>query len=315
MDTKELKSFIAVYEERSINAASSRLFITPQGLSQIIKRMEIELEIDLFTRTSSGVIPTQYGDALYERSKKIMDELDNIKMNTQVSGQNKKYKLHVVSTLGVIDYLTVRFIKEFKENHRNIELSITELPDRYVKEHIVSGEAEIGFLAGPIDTTVFTAIPFTKHKHCLVINKNHPLAKKKKVSYLDLDQQPIALEGRDFMPFHNNMNRFIGANSRPIVVMETTEIALTHKIAAMNEGIGLSVDFPAWNDQSPDTVIRPFEDIHCTWETFITYKNNRIFSEQAIAFKNFALHWLETRKKELFRWPETYDYLNDWYNL
>ncbi len=147
-----------------------------------------------------------------------------------------------------------------------------------------------------------------------MINKSHPLAKQNTISYQDLDQQPIALEGRDFSPYHNNMNRFIHADTKPVIVMETTEINLTHKIADMNEGIGLSVDFPAWNNQYPNTVIRPFEDLDCLWETFIVSKNNRVLSEAAVEFRDFSLHWLKANKPNLFKWPEAYEYLNDWYN-
>lgn len=43
MDTKDLRCFRLVYEERSINQAARHLFITPQGLSRIISRLEEEL--------------------------------------------------------------------------------------------------------------------------------------------------------------------------------------------------------------------------------------------------------------------------------
>ena len=63
MDTKEIRSFRLVYEERSINKAAEQLFITPQGLSRIIHNLEEELQITLFERTkgewfrqSAGII-------------------------------------------------------------------------------------------------------------------------------------------------------------------------------------------------------------------------------------------------------------------
>ena len=58
MDTKDLRCFRLVYEERSINQAARHLFITPQGLSRIISRLESELHTCIFKRTSSGMIPT-----------------------------------------------------------------------------------------------------------------------------------------------------------------------------------------------------------------------------------------------------------------
>lgn len=163
-------------------------------------------------------------------------------------------------------------------------------------------DAEIGFIAGPVDVTKYNAEFFTSHKHCLVINNSHPLALKDKIAYKDLDRQPIALEGRNFKPYYNNMNRFLRAGVQPIILLETTEIALTHKIASMNKGIGLSVDFQAWSNPYPNTIIKPFEDIECVWNTYLVYKKEKIISPEVDAFRNFAFSWLEENKDNLFKW-------------
>lgn len=39
MDTKDLRYFRQVYEDKSINQAAKQLFITPQGLSRIITKL------------------------------------------------------------------------------------------------------------------------------------------------------------------------------------------------------------------------------------------------------------------------------------
>ena len=44
MDTREIRCFRLVYEECSINKAASQIFITPQGLSRIITKLENELQ-------------------------------------------------------------------------------------------------------------------------------------------------------------------------------------------------------------------------------------------------------------------------------
>lgn len=71
MDTKDLRCFRLVYEERSINQAARHLFITPQGLSRIISRLEEELHTLLFERTSSGMIPTKTGDYFTNRVRRF----------------------------------------------------------------------------------------------------------------------------------------------------------------------------------------------------------------------------------------------------
>ena len=68
MNVKDLKSFEAVYEERGINQAAQKLFITPQGLSRNIKMLESELDTVLFERTKQGVRPTESAELLHERA-------------------------------------------------------------------------------------------------------------------------------------------------------------------------------------------------------------------------------------------------------
>ncbi len=68
MDIKDLKSFVAVYEMRSINQAAKRLYITPQGLESIIKTLEKRLDTVLFERDKQGVKPTESAELLYKRA-------------------------------------------------------------------------------------------------------------------------------------------------------------------------------------------------------------------------------------------------------
>ena len=49
MDIKDLKCFAAVYEERSINRAAGKLFITSQGLGKVIHKLEEELDLTLLS--------------------------------------------------------------------------------------------------------------------------------------------------------------------------------------------------------------------------------------------------------------------------
>lgn len=304
MDTKDLKAFAVVYEKQNISSAAKQLFITTQGLSKIIKKLEKELEVELFYRNTRGVIPTPYGDILYKNSLIIVEYLEGIKNEIKMEGYNNKKILKIASTLGVMEYLTVDFILEFKREYPDIETNILEGSDNLIDEKLEKEEAEVGFIAGPVDVTKYHAELFSSHKHCLVINKNHPLAKKDKISYKDLDNQPIVLESRDFRPYHNNMNRFLRANVKPIILMETTEIALTHRIASMNKGIGISVDCAAWSNPYPNTVIKQFEEEDCAWNTYFVYRKGKILSQEAEFFKKFAFKWLIEHKDTLFVWPK-----------
>ena len=66
MDLKELEYFKMVCEQKSITKAAHALYMTPQGLSRIIKNIENEMGATLLNRTASGISLTRSGEYLYE---------------------------------------------------------------------------------------------------------------------------------------------------------------------------------------------------------------------------------------------------------
>ena len=90
MNVKDLKSFEAVYEERGINQAAQKLFITPQGLSRNIKMLESELDTVLFERTKQGVRPTESAELLHERAGILIREFEEIRNGIQQLKNEKR---------------------------------------------------------------------------------------------------------------------------------------------------------------------------------------------------------------------------------
>lgn len=302
MNEKDLTYFRAVYETRNITHAAEKIFITPQGLSKAIKKIEAELEAPLFIRTQSALTPTSYADALYAKSQEIIDSLSSIKSDILLTGQHIKSNLTVVFTLGVLDYLGINFIYDFQKAYPDINLNIIQNCDTTVNEIMQKEKCEIGIIAGPVNTTLYDATFFTSHKHCVVINKANPLSSKKYISYQDLSTIPIALEGRQFCPYHNNMNRFLRNGITPNIALETTEIESTHRFASLNNGVGISVDFCALAHPYSNTVVRPFEDPECVWETYLITRKGAYLSDKAVTFKKFCLDWIHKNSAKLFHW-------------
>ena len=65
MELRQIQYFIQLYKDRNITRASKHLYISQQGLSKSMNRLEEELGFSLFHRHTSGVIPTGEADALF----------------------------------------------------------------------------------------------------------------------------------------------------------------------------------------------------------------------------------------------------------
>ena len=78
LNTKELVYFKTVYEEKSINQAAKKLYITSQGLGRNIRALETEFQVKLFERTKKGVEPTPYANLLYKKTGALMQQLEEL---------------------------------------------------------------------------------------------------------------------------------------------------------------------------------------------------------------------------------------------
>lgn len=92
MDLKQLRDFVAVYEERGFTKAAERQNATQPGMSTSIAMLEQELSLPLFERHARGVSPTVEGTRFYNHAVNILSQFNAARedmrwMAGQISGK------------------------------------------------------------------------------------------------------------------------------------------------------------------------------------------------------------------------------------
>lgn len=78
MDSRQLKAFVAVFEERNITGAARRLHLSQPALSGTIKSLEDLLGTQLFERQARGVSVTEDARILYPQARRILSQTDSM---------------------------------------------------------------------------------------------------------------------------------------------------------------------------------------------------------------------------------------------
>src|SRR5215469_13118118 len=76
--SRQLRAFLLVAQHQSFTRASEALFITPSGLSVLIRELETQLGFRLFDRTTRRVVLTRYGRELLQATRRNLEELDAV---------------------------------------------------------------------------------------------------------------------------------------------------------------------------------------------------------------------------------------------
>src|SRR5215475_6960358 len=95
MDLRHLRYFIVVAEEGHITRAAERLGIQQPPLSQLIKAIERELDVQLFRRRPRGVELTDAGRAFLDNSRAALAQLDHTFETTRRTARGEQGRISV----------------------------------------------------------------------------------------------------------------------------------------------------------------------------------------------------------------------------
>lgn len=83
---RQIRSIVAVYEERSFTRAAQRENATQSGVSQHVAAAEAALGVTLFEREPNGVHPTPSGIRYYEHAVQVLRQLDLAQSDARAVG-------------------------------------------------------------------------------------------------------------------------------------------------------------------------------------------------------------------------------------
>lgn len=296
MELKDLEYFKAVCEQKSITKAAHSLYMTPQGLSKIIKNMETELKAVLLNRTATGITLTESGQYLYAQLPEFLHSYAHFCNEIRCIEQRETHEIQLLSAYGILRLVTPECLIAFREKYPYIHLSYREYPDRQVERLFLNGEGNVAFTVGNDALKHVDAVAMENFEIKLLVHKNHPLAQKKKIVITDLANYPLYIESSEFNIHHLIMQKCEQAGIIPNIVFETSGFSLCHKMVAKNKGISVTVDFVFDDMSSRDVVMLPFEDGPYKWETYMLSRKGEKPTPDVTLFRDFVIDWMRKIK-------------------
>ena len=290
MDIRQLKYFTEIYRYRNFSNAAEACFITPQGISMAILRLEEELACKLFTRTAKGLKPTPHAEYLYPRAQQILTLMDECDTYFK-KGVGKEVFFPVMFALGTIEEFAGIPIARFKEQYPNIHLDIQETYDVICDASVENMAVEIALTVGPVDESKFNKILLFSSQHALVVHKDHPYANRKSISVQELINVPVAVMRDTTKTFRVFRDACQKVGFEPRVSVFADNILLVYYLAEMNQAVGISAIPLAKRLARPNLRMIPFSDPVFEWNIYLIKLKNAKLSTEARAFENVLFQY------------------------
>ena len=165
---RDVRLFVAAYEERSFTAAAEREHATQSGVSQHIRKLELRLGVDLFFRESGRVTPTPAADTYYLRCVEIL-RLDEVAI-AEVARFGRGLNGEV--TIGLMPTLTrcalAPALDRFGGLHPNVNVRVVEGYSGPLTQQVRTGELDFAIVPAAPGTAGLRSRHFIRTPEVLV---------------------------------------------------------------------------------------------------------------------------------------------------
>ena len=195
MTLTELKYIVAVARERHFGRAAEACFVSQPTLSVAVKKLEEELDVKIFERSSNEVTITALGEDIVRQAQSVLDQAAEIK---EIAKRGKD-PLAGVLTLGVIytigPYLLPDLVRQSIARTPQMPLMLQENFTVKLLEMLRTGEIDCAILAEPFPDTGLAIAPLYDEPFLAAVPSTHPLAQQESISTQQLKNETMLLLG------------------------------------------------------------------------------------------------------------------------
>ncbi|MDO4696551.1 MAG: hydrogen peroxide-inducible genes activator [Neisseria sp.] len=179
MTLTELRYIVAVAQEKHFGRAAQRCFVSQPTLSIAIKKLEEELAVSLFDRSSNEVMMTEAGERIVSQARKVLEEAEVIKQlaSEEQNELDGAFKLGLIFT--VAPYLLPKLILSLRKIAPNMPLMLEENYTQPLIDALKQGELDALVVAEPFHEAGVIVEPLYDEPFFVIVPKGH--------SFEDLD--------------------------------------------------------------------------------------------------------------------------------
>lgn len=160
MNLKQLEAFVKIANNRSFSKTARELYLTQPTVSAYIGKLEMELGVKLFARTTKEVQLTEAGKKIYLYAKQMVELEEKIE-HTFTESKPDAVRQIVLSTSSIPgSYLLPGILAEYSRREPKMEFRINETDSRGVLQDVLEHHADIGFCGTAVRTKNVRYIPF-----------------------------------------------------------------------------------------------------------------------------------------------------------
>ncbi|MEV4625607.1 LysR family transcriptional regulator [Micromonospora sp. NPDC049523] len=195
VELRQLRYFVTVAEELHFGRAAARLAVAQPAVSQQVARLERELGVRLFRRTSRRVTLTSDGSRLLVEARAALAAVDRVRGVADELSRGRTGVLRLGTSPGLGERLP-RGLATLRALAPDVELVLVGGPGQAHAAAVGAGELGAAIVRGDVEAPQVRASPLGHDSYSAVLPADHPAAQGRTVRIEALADLRLRLPSR-----------------------------------------------------------------------------------------------------------------------
>lgn len=224
---------------QSFTETANRNYITQSAVSHHLKALENKLGHTLIERTRRSLQLTKAGEITLEAASDLIERYGKLEIDLKQMGKELAGTIRIATILSVGLHELPSHVNAFLRYHPKVEIKFSYLKHAEVYQEVLTGKADIGFVAFPAPHPRLKVTLFKQDSIALIVHPGHRLAQRKQVDLNKiLGESFVTLQGE--FPTRRSIDRILkrfGVKVRVTHVFDNLESVKQ----AVESGLGVSM--------------------------------------------------------------------------
>ena len=184
-DLTDLRLFVLVAEEGNLTRAAARQHLSLAAASARIKALEAQAGLPLLYREPRGVRLAPPGEAFLHHAREVLRQTDHLRRDLHEYGGGLRGHLRLFANTTAVTDILPDLLPGFLAANPRVNVDLQEKPNAEIARGVLDGRADLGIVAGAVDTLGLQAIHFSTDRLVLVTPRKHRFARRKQIAFAD----------------------------------------------------------------------------------------------------------------------------------
>jgi DNA-binding transcriptional LysR family regulator len=186
----------------SLRRAAEQLDVAPSAISRQIAKLEGELQTALLDRRANRTTLTPAGELVLAHADQVLQNSEALRGALQELTGQPAGIVRIGSIEGMVGHFLSNNLARFQKRHPQVKVQASVVGSRAVLEALQEGRIDIALAFNLPERHAFREHARLEQPLCAIVAPTHALARRRSVSFRELEGHRVALPDRSFQIRH-----------------------------------------------------------------------------------------------------------------